>query len=408
MLTDRSKLIIWLTTQFPNGKFNRNGIFIYRTVKYLSGHLSIKVVNLYSRTPPYLVMLKKAKDAGSIYSEWKQRFPSSPVKPDDAASPDIEYIKYFRLPRGRFDYLEKEFVYGKVKKYVEQFICQYEEVIIHSNWLFPESSLAEKLSKELGIKFVISLRGGDIRELEPGSKNFSEAVRILNSAEKIGAVTADIFREAAEKRITLDKNKLFLLRNYYDTGAFEIRDRAESKKMIGESPDSKMIFYAGTLRKLKNVESLIKAYGVLKESIPGLKLFIAGSGMEEGSLKKLASETSKADITFTGNLDSSEMARYYNAADIFCLPSFNEGLPNVCVEALLCGTPVVASNVGGTPDVIKDGQNGFLFDPSDIDQIVTALERGLMREWDREALKSSVSEFLPENLLKTYSDFYDL
>jgi teichuronic acid biosynthesis glycosyltransferase TuaC len=409
MKTDK-KTIVWLTTQFPNGNKNRNGIFIYRTVKFLSEYYDIHVLNLYSRTPPYLVMLKNFSEAGKIYKEWQERFPSRPVKPEGSDSFRVKYTKYFRLPRGRLDYLEKYFVYSKVRTYAEKLISKGKnDVIIHSNWLFPESSVALKLQKELGLKFVVSLRGGDIRELLRGSNNYFEAKEILQNAEKIGMVTKESLEDAKKIGLLIKDEKIRTLNNFYDVSRFVIKERDETKKLLGISTDFKAIFYAGTLRELKNIGSLIKALKEVKKRFGSIKLFIAGSGIEDKKLKNTADELDlKDDVVFLGNIDTDTMIDYYNASDVFCLPSFSEGLPNVCVESLLCGTPVAASRVNGVPDIIFDEQNGFMFDPNSVKDIKEKLILILEKEWDREKLRTSVSEFMPENILKSYKEFYAL
>ena len=401
------RTIVWLTTQFPNGKKNRNGIFIYRTVKFLSEYYDIHVLNLYSRTPPYLVMLKKLSGAAKIYKEWEVRFPSTPVKPEGSDSFNVKYVRYFRLPRGRFDYLEKHFVYSKVKRYVKKLISKKSDVIIHSNWLFPESSLALMMRNELGTKYAVSLRGGDIRELTAGTKNFSEAKAVLAGAERIGVVTDEILHDAEKIGIDLKKDKIRSLNNYYDVSEFVIKDRNGAKNELGLSPDCRVIFYAGTLRKLKNIDSLIKTLPELKTTFDKLKLFIAGSGAEEKKLKRIAEELGlKNEVVFTGNVDGKSMVKFYNAADVFCLPSFNEGLPNVCVESLLCGTPVAASSVGGVPSVITEGLNGFMFDPYSVFDIKEKLMMVLEKNWDRNELRETVSRFMPEKIKKSYDEFY--
>jgi len=78
---------------------------------------------------------------------------------------------------------------------------------------------------------------------------------------------------------------------------------------------------------------------------------------------------------------------------VLCLPSFNEGLPNVCIEAAACGLPVVASHVGGVPEVVKEGVNGYLVSPGNPTALAAALQRALTTPWDRNAIVQSVAQF---------------
>jgi teichuronic acid biosynthesis glycosyltransferase TuaC len=106
------------------------------------------------------------------------------------------------------------------------------------------------------------------------------------------------------------------------------------------------------------------------------------------------------NVKFLGNINEDLLVQYYNTADIFCLPSSNEGLPNVIVESLLCGTPVVASSVGGIPEIIKDGVNGFLIDPKNPESIVQALKYCMHKDWNREKLRDTISFLTSDEVIK--------
>lgn len=137
-------------------------------------------------------------------------------------------------------------------------------------------------------------------------------------------------------------------------------------------------------------------------------MFIAGSGEKEHHLKNLVKRLNVADkVSFLGNLNQTELVEYLNAADVFCLPSKNEGTPNVLVESMLCGTPVVASNVGGIPDVISPGVNGFLLEPSSVQDISKKLEDALNINWDRDLIRQSVKRFFTDEVVKKYHALYE-
>src|SRR5439155_27155037 len=86
-----------------------------------------------------------------------------------------------------------------------------------------------------------------------------------------------------------------------------------------------------------------------------------------------------------------EIPVWMNASDVLCLPSLNEGLPNVALEAMACGLPVVASRVGGVREIVQEGENGSLVPPSDAGALAAALRAALARTWDREAIVRSVA-----------------
>jgi glycosyltransferase involved in cell wall biosynthesis len=111
-------------------------------------------------------------------------------------------------------------------------------------------------------------------------------------------------------------------------------------------------------------------------------------------------------VIFLGSLLANDLINYYNAADVFCLPSKSEGLPNVLVEALLCGTPVVASRVGGIPTLVNEGKNGFLVSPNSVPDLENKLKLSLESDWDRLAIRESVSHLFPEKVIEKYHQIY--
>ena len=205
----------------------------------------------------------------------------------------------------------------------------------------------------------------------------------------------------------MDDKKQYVTHNFYDTDRFIIKEREFARKNIKIDTKVKIIFYAGDLRRLKNVDILINSLYYLSSDY-SIKLIIAGSGYEENNLRSLAIEKNIASqIDFVGELDTVKIIDYYNAADLFCLASKDEGLPNVIIESLLCGTAVIASSVGEIPNIIEDGINGYLAEPNSISSLTQKLKLGLETKWNRNILRESVNFLSKENVLKEYKNIYD-
>ena len=132
------------------------------------------------------------------------------------------------------------------------------------------------------------------------------------------------------------------------------------------------ILHIGRFMDVKNHETLIHAFAKLTTKYDDLKLQMIGEGELQQSMKKLVKQLSLSDkVEFLGM--QSNVYPYLHEADIFCLPSKYEGLPMTLIEAMGTGLPIIASNVGGIPDMLKDNQNALLIQP-DEDEIAEALE----------------------------------
>jgi len=395
--------IIWITTQFPSSPKDTKGRFIYRTVKELSKHYSITVICLHSIVPPFLPMLKDFANARKIYKVWRQKYPKRPEAPKDLNAKVI-FSKYIRLPRGKFHHLEGWFGYLSVNKHIKKIAD--ENIIIHATWLFPEGDLANIIFKKYNVPFLVTLMGSDVHFLMKGSKKWKKSKEIINNATFITSVSKALYNSLEGKNVFIPKHKKYLTHTVYDFNKFTVINKIYVRKKINLRENIKIVFYAGTLRSLKNVDVLIKSFKMLKK-VNNIKLLIAGRGNEEGNLKKLVVENNLEDsISFLGGLNGNELINYYNASDVFCLPSKNEGLPNVIIESLLCGTPVVASSVGEIPFIIKENENGFLVPPNNIEELAKKISRALNTTWNRDKLRKSVSFLSPENVLKEYQSIY--
>lgn len=181
------------------------------------------------------------------------------------------------------------------------------------------------------------------------------------------------------------------------------------KQFPTEKEDKFNIVYVGRLEKVKNVATLIKAFSKIQNQ--NTQLTIVGDGRERQNLENLTSELKMKDrVIFKGFLK--DPAQYLCAADLFVLPSYSEGFGIAAVEAMFLKIPVLATNVGGVPEFIKDGENGWLFNPNDETELKSNLEKVL--NLDKVALKkvgekgyeSAIYTFTVEDYVTKLEDLY--
>jgi len=178
--------------------------------------------------------------------------------------------------------------------------------------------------------------------------------------DKLIAVSQMTARQIRE--LGVPGKKIEVIPNGVDLKKFNLGARS-AKKHLGIKEDYVVAFF-GRLWKVKGVEYLVKAIPSVVDEIPNVKFLIVGEGPQKESLMELAKDLGVSEhVMFHAPIGYSEMPSYLTASDCVVLPSLMDGLPVTALEAMSCRVPVLATKVGGTPEVVKDGKNGFLLEP---------------------------------------------
>jgi len=193
-------------------------------------------------------------------------------------------------------------------------------------------------------------------------------------------------------------NKVTAIRNGCDTYSLDpAGPGAVDAPRTGET-----ILYVGNVIESKGVIDLMAAFLDLAAARPEARLAVIGDGEAVGDLKAQAAAAGHADrVLMPGRRKSTEVAAWMRAADLLCLPSHSEGCPNAIVEALACGRPVVATNVGGIPELV-DEECGILVPAHDPAGLRQALEAALKRQWDRAKIAAAHRRGWDVVALETY------
>jgi glycosyltransferase involved in cell wall biosynthesis len=171
-----------------------------------------------------------------------------------------------------------------------------------------------------------------------------------------------------------------------------------------------IVLCAARLEERKGIADLIRAASLLQDHVPGVQVVIAGKGPDEDRLRGLiAAEGSSAFVHLIGFRD--DVGDLFASADVLCLPSYIEGLPVSLLEAMHAGLVCVATGVGGTPFVVRDGETGLLVRPADPAGLAAALARVLTDETLRDGLASAARsmvrrEFTPQTMASGYAALY--
>ncbi len=240
--------------------------------------------------------------------------------------------------------------------------------LIDAHYYYPDGVAAALLGRMLSRPVVVTARGSDVTLIP---RHALPRCWILWAARAAGA-TICVARALADELAALgaDPSKLNVLRNGVDLRRFRPIDRQAARAALGW-PDQHTLLSVGNLVENKGHHLVIEALG----KMPGSRLVIVGAGPERDRLAQLARTSGVGDrVTFAGLIPQSELFCYFSAADILVLASAREGWANVLLEAMACGTPVVATRIWGTPEVVRARVAGRLAAERSAGAIATAID----------------------------------
>ena len=185
-------------------------------------------------------------------------------------------------------------------------------------------------------------------------------------------------------------------------------DRSAARRALGLPPAAAIVLAVGRLDPVKGLDLLVAAMPFLRErSSRGVQLHLIGEGPARASIERLVRERGlREQVVLHGELSSSSLSTWYSSADVVALLSHSEGCPNVVIEALACGRPVVATRVGGVPELIREGETGLLVDRRDPAHVADRLLQALDREWDSTDLSSHVRNRSWDDVARRQLDVY--
>jgi len=258
--------------------------------------------------------------------------------------------------------------------------------LIDAHYIYPDGVAAVRLGQRLGKPVVITARGTDVT-LIPRYR--LPRRQILWAVEHAAAIVT-VSKALKQSLVTLGvaPDRITVLRNGVDLGRF--RPLAQTNIRRRMSLTGPVWLSVGHLVELKGVHIVIKALA----KVSGVTLLVAGSGPQEGRLRRLADRLAVSDrVRFLGEIPHDELDEYYNAADALMLASSREGMPNVVLEALACGTPVIATCVGGTPELVSSPDAGELMQERTPDALVLAWKKLQARKPERASTRAFAEKF---------------
>jgi N-acetyl-alpha-D-glucosaminyl L-malate synthase BshA len=288
-------------------------------------------------------------------------------------------------------------------------ITRYELDILHVHYAIPHSIsayLAKMMLAERNIPFVTTLHGTDIT-LVGNDRSYLPITRF--GIEQSDAVTAvsEYLRSRTIREFQIER-PITVVPNFVDCNIYVRSHDARLRERFAR-PDEGILIHISNFRPVKRVEDVISTFARVREKCPA-KLLMVGDGPDRPKAEWLAADLGVlADIHFLGK--QNDMTGLLSMADILLLPSENESFGLVALEAMACEVPVVATRVGGLPEVVEHGEDGFLFELGDVSGMAAACIHMLenpdrRKDMGTAARNHARKDFCSTKIIQTYEDLY--
>ncbi len=282
-------------------------------------------------------------------------------------------------------------------------LCRSEKVdLIHAHWAAPSGLSAALISFLAARPFVLSIHGTDVTRFAGHPIAWPVIRQVVRRAHRVvcnSSFTAGYIRDLGVPDSRIDVLPCIGV----DTDRFHPADNLHMEGAV---------LFVGNLTLQKRPDVLLEAFTRVSKAFPGKRLLFVGDGPQRKKLEERAGHLGIENrVSFLGAVPNAELPRIYRKAHVLVLPSEKEGLGQVVMEAMACGLPVLASRDGGIPDLVKNGETGFLFNPGDIGALAGYL-KNLLKDPEKairfgiRARRTAVSEFHGSNVIERYQSVY--
>jgi glycosyltransferase involved in cell wall biosynthesis len=361
--------ILTFSSLFPNSIDPAYGIFIYQRAAKLAERpgIELEIVSPVPYFPGWLKIRRWRKSA---------ELPSQETIIDLT----VHHPRYFLLPKVWMPLHALSMFVGCLPRILE--LHRRDPIdCIDAHFIYPDGMAAVLLGKYLKVPVVVSARGTDIN-VYPSFRFIRPMIRwTLQQADAIIAVSAALMQGMVA--LGIDPGKIHVIPNGVDVKRFSRLSSEQVRTQLNLPANSQILLSVGALISSKGHQLLIRAFARVAPLHPALHLYILGDGPFRRELERLVAELGLQErVHLPGKQPNEVLCLWYNAAEASCLASAREGWPNVVTESLACGTPVVATRVGGIPEILHSPELGVLTDET-VESIAAGLEQALSQTWSR-------------------------
>jgi len=349
--------VLILSRNYPNNVTPILGLWVEGLVRHLSKICDLRVIAPSPYCPPFVGV-----GGFSKFRQVKRRESTNGV--------EVFHPKFLTGPGNSAYNFEACTYYWSIRRHVDRLRREFPFNLVHANFGYPDGVVAARLARRYNVPFLITEHASWL----PWMNDYPKARRQAVSAASQCAFHIAVSRYARDTvaHFTGDTEKLRVIPNGVDVSVFTCPQNGSERKLT-------QILYVGLMRHVKGIDLLLKAMRKLVNQNPALKLVLVGGGIyrdyfkQETELRRLAQELGlENNVEFVGIKSPQEVAAYMRESAVLVLPSRNETFGAVLIEALACGTPVVATRCGGPEDIVIK-EVGRLIPKEDVTALAQAI-----------------------------------
>lgn len=369
--------ILTFSTLYPSGNRPGHGIFVETRLREL-----LKTGEVQARVVAPVPWFPSAHPRWGSYA----RMAAVPAR-EVLQGIAVRHPRYALLPKVGMTSAPLSMALGSLASIRQVLDEGFDFDLIDAHYFYPDGVAAAMLARWFRKPLIVTARGTDLNLIS----RYALPRRMMQRAASRAAGLIGVSQPLADVMCGwgVGADKVHVIRNGVDLDRFAPLDRTAARTSLGIDSRGPLLLSVGNLIELKGHALLIEAVRALRDDWPALRLVIAGEGPERPALEALVARHGLgARVQLLGAVPNADLCTWYSAADLFLLPSSREGLPNALLEALACGTPTLASAVGGIPDVLRGvPEAGELFPERSVAAITATLRRWLPRDADRQAVR---------------------
>ena len=385
--------VLIISNNFPNGAEPVRGIFIYQIVKALMEKCDVEVVAPLPWIPKFVV------------KRLSLNYPFAYVPSEEfIGGIRVYHPRYLVIPKV-LGFMHGIFLFVPLFRLIKRLERKQKLDVLNAHWIFPDGFATAWAGKILKKPTVLTGLGCDLNYYPslPFRKLFIK--KALNLADIVTTVGKELKEPVFG--LGISKEKVCAIPNGVDFKRFNVIPREEARRRLQIENSGPLLVTVSSLDEAKGGRYLIQAIKEMGHDFDdAARLLMVGDGPLRKDLLLQTKQLGIANkVVLLGKRPHHEIPLWMNAADLFCLPSIREGQPNVILEALACGTPVVASNVGSIPEMIQT-ENGRIAEAANSKSLAHQILYCLDREWDRMAIRNSIPKFTWEDSAELYMQAY--